>query len=134
VCEVMEALCIYSSSDYVNKKQRKLLAHKFRVKRLHHIYKFGINSTLCILLRAPYAPLGDFGRRLSKYLKGNSNGGKIVSKKGLQMINSLKVVTLSPNYEGFSDFHNLLIFSSSQLGHSPSIKSIGKIKNIFFFI
>ena len=26
VCEGMEALCIYSSSDYVNKKQYKLLA------------------------------------------------------------------------------------------------------------
>ena len=44
-----------------------LLANKCRdycrVKRLHHIYKYGITSSSRILLRVPYAPLGDLERR-----------------------------------------------------------------------
>ena len=63
-----------------------LLANKCRdycrLKRLHHIYKYGINSSSRILLRAPYAPLGKFERKQWKDSKGNLHTGLIfVCKK-----------------------------------------------------
>ena len=62
-----------------------LLANKCRdycrVKRLHHIYKHGINSISRILLRAPYAPLGKFERKQWKDLKGNLHTGLIFVRK-----------------------------------------------------
>ena len=74
-----------------------LLANKCRdycrVKRLHHIYKYGINSSSRILLRAPYAPLGKFERKQWKDSKGNLHTGLIFVRKKLRMINNLEVVT-----------------------------------------
>ena len=62
-----------------------LLANKCRdycrVKRLHHIYKYGINSSSRILLRAPYAPLGKFERKQWKDSKGNLHTGLIFVRK-----------------------------------------------------
>ena len=62
-----------------------LLANKCRdycrVKRLHHIYKYGINSSSRILLRAPYAPLRKFERKQWKDSKGNLHTGLIFVRK-----------------------------------------------------
>ena len=62
-----------------------LLANKCRdycrVKRLHHIYKYGINSSSRILVRAPYAPLGKFERKQWRDSKGNLHTGLIFVRK-----------------------------------------------------